>query len=259
MSAMTTAGDVPQKKGLPGWLKIVIALAVVALLVVGVKFLDVGPKLQAAIGWIQGLGAVGIVVYGALYVVATLIGVATPMTLAAGVIYGVVGGVAIVSPSSVCAATICFLLGRTLLRKSVEQKVAKNPKFAAIERAVGKNGFKIVGLVRLSPVFPFTLLNYGLGLTNVSIRDYVLASFLGMLPGTILYVYLGHTIGDVGAIFGGAKPAVPMADASFFQAHGKTILTVVGLLATIAVTIYVTRIARKALNEELGEQPAPKS
>src|SRR5439155_8152758 len=139
----------------------------------------------------------GVVGYGVLYVFATVVGAATPMTLAAGVIYGVAGGVAIVSPSSVLGATVCFLLGRTVLRKSVEQKVAANPKFAAIERAVSKNGFKIVLLTRLSPVFPFTALNYGLGLTTVKLRDYVLASFLGMLPGTLLYVYLGFLIGDL--------------------------------------------------------------
>lgn len=249
------ADATPAKKGLPAWAKIAIAVVVLAALLFVVKRLDVLPKLEAAVKWIQGLGAVGVVVYGALYVVATLIGVATPMTLAAGVIYKVVGGVAVVSPSSVAAATVCFILGRTLLRKTVEQKVASNPKFAAIEKAVSKNGFKIIALLRLSPVFPFTLLNYGLGLTSVKTRDYVLASFLGMLPGTLLYVYLGYTIGDLGAIFGGGPKAPPPPDATFFQLHGGQILLVVGLLATAAVTIYVTKIARAALNQELGESP----
>ena len=250
-----TATDAPAKKGLPAWAKLAIAVVVIAAVVFALKQLDLGTRLQAAIEWIRGLGAVGVIVYGALYVVATLVGVATPMTLAAGVIYGVVGGVAVVSPSSVAAATICFLLGRTLLRKSVEQKVSANKKFAAIEKAVGKNGFKIVALLRLSPAFPFTLLNYGLGLTSVSVRDYVLASFLGMLPGTLLYVYLGHAVGDVGAIFSKAPKAPPPPDASFFQLHGKQVLLVVGLAATIAVTVYITKIARAALSQELGESP----
>ena len=240
------------KKGIPGWVKAIVAIAILAAVLFAVKKLDLAPKLQAMLDSIRELGAVGVVAYFGLYIVATLIGVATPLTMAAGVIYGVVGGVAIVSPASVVAATIAFLLGRFVLRSSIEKKVAANPKFAAIERAVGKNGFKIVGLVRLSPVFPFTLLNYGLGLTPVKLRDYVLASWLGMLPGTLLYVYLGYTIGDIGAIFAGAaKDAAPSPDATFFQLHGQKVLLAVGLVATIAVTTYVTKIARGALREEL--------
>lgn len=244
--------EAESRKGLPGWVKLAIVIAVIAVGIVASKKFGLVDALPRALDWIRGQGALGVVVYMGLYVIATLVGVATPLTLAAGVIYGVVGGVAIVSPSSVLAATIAFFLGRFALRSSVEAKVAANPKFAAIERAVGKNGFKIVGLVRLSPVFPFTLLNYGLGVTNVKVRDYVLASFLGMLPGTLLFVYLGHAVGDVGAIFAGGAKQAPPPGASFFQLHGKQVLLAVGLLATIAVTTYVTKIARKALQEELG-------
>lgn len=251
MSAATTGVEQPTKKGLPGWLKIGIVLIAVGFLLFGVKQLGLNAKLDAATKWIEGLGASGYLVFVGLYVVATLIGVATPLTLAAGGIWGL-KGVLLVSPSSVIAATIAFLLGRYGLRKSVEQKVAQNPKFAAIERAVAKNGFKIVGLVRLSPVFPFTLLNYGLGVTPVKLRDYVLASFLGMLPGTLLYVYLGH----IAKMAAAAAETVggEAAAGGFFAVYGKTIMTVVGLIATIVVTAYVTKIARGALKEELGEK-----
>lgn len=254
--AVTVPATEGAKKGLPGWLKAIIAVAILAAVLFAVKKLDLAPKLQALLDGIRDLGAVGVVAYFGLYIVATLIGVAAPMTMAAGVIYGVPGGVAIVSPASVTAATIAFLLGRFVLRSSIEKKVAANPKFAAIERAVGKNGFKIVGLVRLSPVFPFTLLNYGLGLTPVKLRDYVLASWLGMLPGTLLYVYLGYTIGDLGAIFAGGAKVAPPVDATFMQLHGKKVLLAVGLIATIAVTTYVTKIARGALREELEKDAA---
>lgn len=253
------APEAAAKKGIPGWAKAIVAIAILAAVLFAVKKLDLAPKLQAMLDSIRDLGAIGVVAYFGLYIIATLIGVATPLTMAAGVIYGVVGGVAIVSPASVMAATIAFLLGRFVLRSSIEKKVAANPKFAAIERAVGKNGFKIVGLVRLSPVFPFTLLNYGLGLTPVKLRDYVLASWLGMLPGTLLYVYLGHTIGDVGAIFAGGSKAAPPPDATFFQLHGKQVMLAVGLAATIAVTAYVTKIARGALAEELKDSRADKT
>lgn len=244
------------KSGLPGWLKAVSAVAVLAAVLFAVKQLDLAPKLQSLLVWIRELGTPGIVAYFALYIVATLVGLATPLTMAGGVIYGVVGAVAIVSPASVTAATIAFLLGRFVLRGTIEKKVAANPKFAAIERAVGKNGFKIVALVRLSPVFPFTLLNYGLGLTPVKLRDYVLASWIGMLPGTLLYVYLGSTLGDIGAIFAGGAKAPPPEGATFFQLHGKSILLAVGLVATIVVTTYVTKIARAALREELEKDAA---
>lgn len=240
-----------RKAGLPGWARAVVALAIVAAAIFAVRELDLAPKIQAVLVSIRGLGAAGVVAYFALYIVAALVGLATPMTLAGGVIYGIAGGVAVVSPASVTAAAISFLLGRFVLRGAIEKKVASNPKFAAIERAVAKNGFKIVALVRLSPVFPFTLLNYGLGLTAVKLRDFVLASWIGMLPGTLLYVYLGTTIGDIGAIFAGGVPEAPPEGASFLQLHGRTILLVAGLAATVAVTTYVTKIARAALREEL--------
>ncbi len=251
MGAAATGMEQPAKKGLPIWAKLVIFAVVIGGLIFAMKRIGLAAKVETAIVWIQGLGAIGIAVYVGLYVIATLVGLAAPLTMAAGIIYGVPGAVAIVSPSSVLAATIAFLLGRTVLRKSVEQKVSANPKFAAIERAVSKNGFKIVALVRLSPAFPFTLLNYGLGLTAVRLRDYVIASWIGMLPGTILYAYLGYSLGDVAAAFGGGTPT-PVTDPTFFQAYGETILTVVGVIATAAVTIYITKIARAALKEELG-------
>ena len=239
---------------LPGWARVAAALFVVAAAAFAVWQLDLAPKIQALLLSIRALGAAGVVAYFVLYVAAGLVGLATPMTLAGGVIYGVAGGVAVVSPASVTAAAISFLLGRFVLRRTIEKKVAANPKFAAIERAVAKNGFKIVALVRLSPVFPFTLLNYGLGLTPVKLRDFVLASWIGMLPGTLLYVYLGFTIGDIGAIFAGGLDEAPPAGATFLQLHGRTILLSAGLVATVVVTTYVTRLARRALREELEQE-----
>lgn len=263
MSVETAApaiGD-SQKKGLPGWLKLVIVAAVLGVVIFVMKTFHLGDRLNDAVEWIRGLGTAGVIVYAGLYVVATLVGLATPLTLAAGAIYGPIGGVAIVSPSSVLAATIAFLLGRFALRKTIEQKVSKNPKFAAIERAIGTNGFKIVALVRLSPVFPFTLLNYGLGLTNVRVRDYVLASFLGMLPGTAMYVYFGF-IG--GAATKASGLGENFANLGRCMSGGvcdsnsalRFALTIVGGIATIAVTIVVTRIARKALAEVVPDEAA---
>lgn len=249
------------KKGLPGWAKLLIVAGVLGAVVFAMKTFHLGDRLNDAVEWIRGLGAMGVVVYAGLYVVATLVGLATPLTFAAGAIYGPIGGVAIVSPSSVTAATICFLLGRFALRKQIEAKVSKNAKFAAIEKAIATNGFKIVTLVRLSPVFPFTLLNYGLGLTNVKVRDYVLGSFLGMLPATAMYVYFGF-IGaattqaggfmDTVRNFGRCVSAGAPCDSNAALKFGLTYI--VGPIATVVVTIVVTRIARKALADVVPEQ-----
>src|SRR5438128_355845 len=127
-------------------------------------------------------------------------------------------------------------------RTAVERRIAANPRFAAIDRAVGAEGRKIVFLLRLSPVFPFNLLNYALGLTRVRFADYFLAS-AGMLPGTVLYVYSGKLLGDVTALAGGA---------SVEKGAGYYAVLVLGLAATVAVTTVVTRTARRALGEATG-------
>ncbi|MEL6502347.1 MAG: VTT domain-containing protein, partial [Cyanobacteria bacterium J06623_1] len=126
------------------------------------------------------------------------------------------------------------------------QKIAGNQKFSAIDRAVGQEGFKIVALTRLSPVFPFNLLNYGLGVTGVSLKDYVLAS-IGMIPGTIMYVYIGSLAGSIATI-GGETNANPVA---------QWAIRIIGFVATVAVTLYVTKIARKALDESIDSTEAP--
>ena len=139
-------------------------------------------------------------------------------------------------------ATFAFLVGRYLARGWISKKIAGNQKFAAVDNAVGKEGFKIVFLTRLSPVFPFNLLNYSLGVTGVSLKDYVLAS-VGMIPGTIMYVYFG-SLGNINTICnGGGANANPVA---------QWTIRIIGLIATVAVTLYVTKIARKALDESIA-------
>src|SRR5436309_6273158 len=172
---------------------------------------------------------------------------ASLLTLGAGGLFGIVEGTLAVSLGSTLAACVVFLVGRTLARRWVEEKFAASPRFQALDRAVAANGFRIVLLTRLSPVFPYTLLNYAYSLTRVSFRDYLLASWVGMLPGTVMYVYLGR----------GAKGIVELIVALFEGRAGEnleqTLFLFVGLLATIAVTVLITRIARKALRETIKE------
>ena len=161
------------------------------------------------------------------------------LTLSAGFLFGVVRGSMYVSVAATLGATLAFLIGRYFARQWVAARLANYPKFKAIDEAVAQEGWKIVALTRLSPVFPFNLLNYGFGLTKVRVRDYVLASWAGTLPGTILYVYLGSLAGDLTRVATGAAKRSPAV----------RLLYAVGLLATIAVAVYVTRVSNRALKQ----------
>lgn len=208
------------------------AIAIAA--VVALKFLPIQEPLNAALKWIDGLGAWGVVIFIALYIAATVLFLpGSVLTLGAGAIFGVVGGSAIVSLAATLGAAAAFLTGRYLARDAISRKIAKNERFAAIDKAVAAEGWKIVGLTRLSPVFPFSLLNYAFGLTQVKFWPYVLASWIGMMPGTIMYVY----IGSIAQAATGERVRTP----------AEWALYGVGLLATVIVTIFVTRVAKKAL------------
>jgi uncharacterized membrane protein YdjX (TVP38/TMEM64 family) len=214
------------------WKRVVLATVAVALMAAFFLF-DVRALLREALAWIDGFGAWGPVLFVLIYVVATVLFVpGSVLTLGAGALFGVALGSALVSIGATLGATAAFLVGRYFARDWVTKKIAGNATFAAIDRAVAAEGWKIVGLTRLSPVFPFSLLNYAFGLTRVRLRDYALASWIGMMPGTVMYVYLGSL-----ARAAGDRQRTP----------GEWTLYGIGLAATIAVTIVITRIARAAL------------
>lgn len=196
-----------------------------------------------ALPWIESLGIVSAIAFMVIYMIATVAFLpGSILTLAGGAIFGLFWGSIYVFFAATIGATLAFLVGRYIARGWVSQKIAGNQKFAAVDNAVGKEGFKIVFLTRLSPVFPFNLLNYSLGVTGVSLKDYVLAS-VGMIPGTIMYVYFG-SLGNINTICnGGGANANPVA---------QWTIRIIGLIATVAVTLYVTKIARQALNESIA-------
>ena len=198
----------------------------------------IGDLLPRFAEWVDGLGAAGMLVFGLAYVLATILFVpGSLLTLAAGALFGVVRGTAVVFVAATAGACAAFLIARYIARDRVARRVAKHPRFAAIDRAIGKAGRKIVILLRLSPVFPFNLLNYALGLTSVRFIDYLIAC-VAMLPGTLLYVYYGRVIGDVAALAAGARADRGM---SYYLLLG------LGLIATIAATAIIARIARREL------------
>ena len=201
-------------------------------------------KLSEALSWIDSLGPIAPLVFILLYIVVTVAFIpASVVTLGAGVVFGVVKGSLFVFVGAMFGATAAFLVGRYIARDWVANKIAGNDRFKAIDEAIGREGRKIIFLIRLSPAFPFNLLNYALGLTQVSLKDYVLGT-TGIIPGTIMYVYLGSLAGNLATLGSGESPSNPAITWA---------IRIIGFIATVAVTVYVTRVARKALKEAVPE------
>lgn len=216
------------------WL--LLAAAVIAGLV-ALRLLPVGEWARLLVEKVHGAGALGVVAFAAVYLLSPLLLLpASVLTLGAGFLYGRLYGTLLVSPASVAVAAIAFLLGRTLLRGRVEKRIAGDKRFAAIDKAVAENGFKIVFLLRLSPVIPFNLLNYALGVTRVPFLTYLGASAVGMLPGTFLYVSLG---------------AAATSAAQLGHQSGPPAALWIGIAATVVVISLITLIARRALRAAL--------
>jgi uncharacterized membrane protein YdjX (TVP38/TMEM64 family) len=234
---MTSTPDAPAKTGFH-W-KWVLWLGAVVTLVFAARYFPVQDLLKQALDQFRQLGAWGAVLFIAIYVVAAVLLVpGSVLTLGAGAVFGVVWGSIYVSIGSTLGATAAFLVGRYFARDAIARKIEGNARFAAMDQAVAGEGWKIVGLTRLSPVFPFTLLNYAFGLTRVKLGHYILASWIGMMPGTVLYVYLGSL--------------AQAASAERTRTPGEWALYGAGLLATLGVTIFITRLARQALAKKIA-------
>lgn len=227
------------------WKWIGAGALLLALIVAG-RTLPFDQWLQAFNAWISKLGPTGILVFAAGYAAgAVLFLPGSVLTVGAGFVFGLLWGTVAVSIGSTSGAALAFLISRYVARENVSGLARKNQKFAAIDSAIGNHGWKIVLLLRLSPLIPFNVSNYLYGLTAVPFWPYVAASWLGMLPGTLLYVYIGA------AGRAGLQAAGRQTSGSPLQ----TVFLLVGLLATITVTWYVSRIARKALQETtMGEE-----
>lgn len=240
---MNAASDAaPRKSGSRARLVLylVIGLAVLAGLILAGR--QAGAYVPQFARQVEAMGAWGPVVFILGYAVATVAFIpGSLLTLAAGAIFGLVKGTAYTLIGATLGAAAAFLVARYVARGAIERKIAGNPKFAAIDRAVGREGFKIVALLRLSPVFPFNLLNYALGLTRVGFWEYFAAS-IAMLPGTLLYVYYGKAAGSLAALAGGVKTE---------KGPGSWIVLGLGLAATVVVTTFVTRLAGRALRQEI--------
>lgn len=221
------------KKGFP-WKWVILATILVAITVAWF-LLPVDEWVKQLKSWVGGLGAWGYVIFGLIYIAATIfLAPGAPLTIAGGLIFGG-WGIPLVIVSATIGACLAFLIARYLAKDRVKKAIDSRPKFKAVSDVVGEDGWKIVSLMRLSPAVPFNLQNYFFGVTEVKFWHYALATFFGIMPGTSLYVYLGIVGGEAG---GGSGSTL------------KWVLLGAGLVATIIVTVLVSKKASEKLRKE---------
>lgn len=195
------------------------------------RVLPVAQWLTQFQAYVRGAGAIGYVVYALVYAVSVVFFVpGAILTLAAGALFGLVPGTLVVIAGATLGATMAFTLSRTVLRKRVEHFVEGNAKFRALDQAIAREGTKIVFLVRLSVLFPFTWINYAFGLTGVRFGTYVWTTLIGIAPATFAFVYIGS-----------------IAHEAATANRARLIVYIVGAVAALAVAILVGRIATKAI------------
>jgi uncharacterized membrane protein YdjX (TVP38/TMEM64 family) len=222
--------------------RLIVLIGIVIALFLTMKFLPVQQWLRNFNDWVGRMGVAGIFIFIIVYAVATvLLAPGSVLTIGAGFVFGLWKGFLAVSAGSTLGAALAFVVARFIARERVAVITQRNEKFRAIDSAIGKQGAKLIFLLRLSPIIPFNLSNYFYGLTGVKFWPYVLASWIGMMPGTFLYVYIGTA----------GKAAASVAAGGEAMKHGWQYWTFmsVGLVATIIVTIWVTKIARNALRD----------
>jgi uncharacterized membrane protein YdjX (TVP38/TMEM64 family) len=201
---------------------------------------SLAPRLLSIVAHIQGLGSAAPITFILIYAFAVVALIpASLLTIAGGAVFGLIRGVIYALIGATLGSTAAFLLGRYAARHLVTKRLATMPRFVAIERAVSAQGRRIVFLLRLSPVVPFNFLNYALGLTTISVWDFIISS-IGTVPGAFVYSYCGKVTGEALAFAGQAQ--VPK-DASYYS------VLIGGLVATVVATAVVTRIARQALQD----------
>lgn len=223
--------------------KAILLAVLIAGMAMAAATLPVGDWLASGTAWIESHRALAWMAYVAAYAAAAVLVVpGTLLTLAAGFLFGLPVGVMLVSVGSLSGAAAAFLTGRFLARDWVRRRIQALPRFQALDKATRSRGFVIVLLTRLSPLFPFNLLNYAFGLTAVRFGDYVLASWIGMTPAIILYVYVGSAAKSLTAVVNGDLSG---------GAAGRALLFL-GLAATLALTIVITRMATRTLSQHLA-------
>ncbi|MEM7565648.1 MAG: TVP38/TMEM64 family protein [Pseudomonadota bacterium] len=236
--ADTIASDMTEtdtaETGRPAWMTWALVAAGLGALIAAWTLLPVSEWIAAFRDWVAAQGPLGWIIFIAVYAVSVLALLpGSLLTLAAGLAWGL-WGFPIVIAGATLGAGISFIAARYFAQGTVQQMIAKRPTLAAVDKAVEQEGWKIVGLMRLSPAFPFALQNWFFGTTSVAFWPYLAATFVGIMPGTLLYVWIGSL---------GAEAGSDSATTAKYVVFG------IGILATLAVTVYVTKLARKKLAE----------
>lgn len=216
------------------WLRYAVVLLAFGALVVLAHYIPVAAATDAFSRRVRAFGFWGPPLFGAAYLLATIVFIpAAPMTLAAGAVFGLWTGFVLVSTASTVAAGASFLIARYIAHGAMRRRLAASPRFHAIEQAVGERGWKMIALLRLSPIVPFTLTNYLIGLTEIEFWPYVLVTWIAMMPATFLYVYFGY-VGRAAAT-------------GHHRTPGQWTMVAVSLAATVALTVYISVVARRAV------------
>jgi uncharacterized membrane protein YdjX (TVP38/TMEM64 family) len=213
-----------------------------ALAIAALAWLARGGMLEQTLQRVESLGAWGPLALVGVYVVASVLFVpGLILNLAAGALFGVVVGSLCALAGSTLGAIAAFLVGRAVARKHLAERLRSSERAAALDAAVGKEGFKVVVLSRLSPGLPFNVINYLFGLTRVSFRDFALGSLVGMLPFRVAYAWIGAVAGTFAEATG---------EGGALDSHNWALLAG-GLCVTVGFSIWIARIARRAMRAEL--------
>lgn len=215
--------------------RIVLVIAVLVAFVFALRWVKQSGLLDQSLRWIQSLGPWAPVVFIILYIITVIFFLpAAILTAGGGFVFGLAWGSLYVLIAASISANIAFLLGRHFARDWITRKLEGNARFKALDEATARDGWKIVALVRLAPVFPFSLTSYAFGIARIPLWEFALANF-AMIPGTVMYVYFGSVARDLTE-----KVSTP-----------PWIKWTVGAL-TVIVIIYVTRFAKRALSQRIS-------
>ncbi len=223
--------------------KKVLLIIVLLVLVLLAVLMPVQNWLSALYEWSQMNQGLAMLAFLVLIVLGMVLMVPVSIqAMAAGFIFGLSKGFLVMWLAGLAGFAAAFLIGRSLARHWIETWVSHRPEFVAIDKAIHQRGLLVVILTRLAMILPYNLLNYSLGLTAVRLRDYLMGSAIGMLPGIFLFVFIGTSATDIAAILSGE---LKLGDYDLLIAG-------IGLLAVATVVALITRVAQKTLKEELG-------
>lgn len=233
------------KKGhAPDWIRPLVFLIIFGVIILSGRYFNLADNLHYILESIDALGSYGVAIFIGLYILGSVLFVpGSILTMSSGFIFGFWKGLLIGTLSCLLGVTAAFLVGRYFARSWISRRIEGHSKIEAIDEAIGKEGWRIVWLFRLSPLFPINILNYLFGITKVTLRQYMFASFLGMLPLVFLYVYIGSLASNIATL----------GTDSFFESKGtwQWLFYVAGLLLTVAAVVYVTHLAKRTLKKNI--------